>query len=105
MRPQQSQQQSLQQSPQQRAATCADRSPTSCATHRWRLDAEAAVVVLLPVTRQHTSAYVSIRQHTSAYVSIRQHTSACAGGGGGAVACIVNDAGKVATRLTYPGAC
>jgi hypothetical protein len=32
-------------------------------------------------TRQHTSAYVSIRQHsirqhTSAYVSIRQHTSA-----------------------------
>jgi hypothetical protein len=28
------------------------------------------------LTRQHTSAYVSIRQHTSAYVSIRQNTSA-----------------------------
>ncbi len=27
--------------------------------------------------RQHTSAYVSIRQHTSSYISIRQHTSAC----------------------------
>jgi hypothetical protein len=25
------------------------------------------------VSKEHTSAYVSIRQHTSAYVSIRQH--------------------------------
>ncbi len=34
------------------------------------------VPVLVKLSRQHKSAYVSISQHTSAYVSIRQHTSA-----------------------------